>query len=80
MLAQAPQGSAFMQGDVTGFIAFDFVLRLIFAGVMDVTLVIHVFSVNAHDLTANPAGFRIPTHAIADFEPLAHSKPAQTEK
>jgi hypothetical protein len=36
------QGRSFMHRDVVRFIAFDFVLRLVFTGVMRVPLVIHV--------------------------------------
>jgi hypothetical protein len=73
-LAETPQRPAFMQSDVSGFIAFDFVLRLLFARVMDVAFIIHIFGVHAHDFAAHPAGFRIPTYMIADFKPLGHGK------
>ena len=36
------QGRSFVHRDVVRFIAFDFVLRLVFTGVMRVPLVIHV--------------------------------------
>jgi hypothetical protein len=36
-----------MQRDVSGLIALDFVLRLLFARVMDVAFVVHVFDVHA---------------------------------
>jgi Ku protein len=36
------QGRSFMHRDVVRFIAFDFVLRLVFTGVMRVPLVVHV--------------------------------------
>jgi hypothetical protein len=26
-----------------------------------------------HDTTADPAGFRVPTYVIADFESLSHN-------
>ena len=54
-LAQTPQRSTVMQSDVSGFIAFDFVLRLLFARVMDVAFIIHIFGVHAHDFAADPA-------------------------
>jgi hypothetical protein len=60
-----------MQGDMDRLFTFDFVLRLVFAGVVDVAFVIHVFGVHAHDFAAEPAGFRIPAHAIANLEALA---------
>jgi hypothetical protein len=74
-LTQTPQRLALMQSDVSGSIAFDFVLRLVFAGVMDITFVVHVFGVHPHDFAPDPAGFRIPTHTIADFEFLGHANP-----
>jgi hypothetical protein len=68
-----------MQGDVLGLIAFDLVLRVLFARVMGVAFVIDVFDVHAHDFAADPAGLRIPTDMIADFKPLSHDKrPWQT--
>jgi hypothetical protein len=73
-LAQTPQRSTVMQSDVSGFIAFDFVLRFLFARVMDITFVVHVCGVHPHDFAPDPAGFRIPTHMIADFESLGHDK------
>jgi hypothetical protein len=73
-LAETPQHPAFMQSDVSSFIAFDFVLRLLFARVMDVAFIIHIFGVHAHDFAADPAGLRIPTYMIADFKPLGHGK------
>jgi hypothetical protein len=63
-----------------GFFAFDFVLRLNFARVMDVAFVVHVFGVHTHDFAADPASFRIPAHAIANFEPLGHGAPLTIEK
>jgi len=45
-LVEAPQRSAFVQGNMSSLFAFDFVLRLVFARVMDVAFVIHVFGVN----------------------------------
>jgi hypothetical protein len=53
-------------------IAFDFVLRLLFARVMDVAFVVHVFDVHPHDFPPHPASFRVPTYMIADFKPLGH--------
>jgi hypothetical protein len=63
-----------MQRDVSGLIAFDFVLRLLFTRVMDIAFVVHVFGVHARDFAADPASFRIPTHVIANFELLGHGE------
>ena len=43
LYAELLQGRSFMHGDMVRFIAFDFILRLVFTGVMRVALVIHVF-------------------------------------
>jgi hypothetical protein len=63
-----------MQGDVCCFIAFDFVLRLVFARVMDVAFVIHVLGMHAHDPPSHPASFRVSAHVIANFELLGHGE------
>jgi hypothetical protein len=54
------------------FITLDFVLRLILARVMGVALVIHVFGVHSHNSAGDPAGFRIPTYVISNFEYSCH--------
>jgi hypothetical protein len=43
------KGAAFMGRDMIGLVAFDFVLRIIFRGVMDVTFVVEVSRVNGND-------------------------------
>jgi hypothetical protein len=78
-LVEVPQRSTFVQGNMSSLFAFDFVLRLIFARVMDVAFVIHVFCVHADDFAADPASFRTPTHPITNFEPLGHGKPLGIE-
>jgi hypothetical protein len=70
ILTEAPQRPAFVHGDVIRLVAFDFVLRIILARVMDITFVFDVLGVHPHDFASNPAGFRIPAHMGADFEPL----------
>ena len=59
---------------MSSLFAFDFVLRLAFARVMDVAFVIHVFGVHVHDFAADPASFRIPTHPI-----VSHGKSLRIE-
>jgi hypothetical protein len=61
-----------VHSDVIRLIAFDFVLWIILARVMDIAFVFHVFGVHPHDFAPDPAGFRIPAHMRADFEPLGH--------
>jgi hypothetical protein len=43
------KGAGFMGRDMIGLVAFDFVLGIIFRGVMDVTLVVEVSRVNGND-------------------------------
>jgi hypothetical protein len=69
-----------MQRDVSGLIALDFVLRLLFARVMDVAFVVHVFDVHAHDFAADPASLRVPTYVIANFELLSHGRTSHDEE
>jgi hypothetical protein len=71
-LTQSPQRPAFMQGDMRRFIAFNFVLRLIFARVMDIAFVVDVFGVHPHNFPPHPACFRIPAYVIVNFELLGH--------
>jgi hypothetical protein len=56
------------------FITLDFVLRLILARVMGVAFVIHVFGVHSHNSAGDPAGFRIPTYVISNFEYSCHGR------
>jgi hypothetical protein len=67
-----PQDRTFMHGDVIGLVAFDLVLRIILARMMDVTLVAHVARMYSHDPTADSASLRVPTYVITDFESLRH--------
>ena len=67
-----PQCFTFVQSDVIGLVAFDLVLRIILARVVDIAFVVHVARMHPHDMAADPAGFGIPTYVIADFEDLCH--------
>jgi hypothetical protein len=62
----APQCSTFVQRDVRRFIAFDFVLRIVLARVVDMAFVVHVFGVDLDDFAPHPPCFRIPADMIAD--------------
>ena len=64
-----------MHRNVIGLAALDFILRLILARVMSVPLVVKVLCMHFDDSAADMAGFRIPGHVIADFEPLRHHEP-----
>jgi hypothetical protein len=61
-----------MQGDVVCFVARDLVLRIICAGMVRIALVIHILGMHFHYRAADPAGFRVPAHVIANFECLVH--------
>jgi hypothetical protein len=66
--AELLQNRPFMHGDMLRLIAFNFVLWLIFGGMMDVPLVIHILRMDPDDPAADPPGLGIPAHVIAAFE------------
>ena len=61
-----------MHGDMLGFIAFDFILRLVRTGVMRVPLVIHVSRMDPDDPAADMPGLGIPRDVITGFEAFSH--------
>lgn len=66
------QCRGFVQCNMAGFVAFDLVLRLILAGMMDVAFVVHVARMGPDDAAADAAGFGVPGYVIACLEFLAH--------
>jgi hypothetical protein len=70
--ATMSQCLTFVQSDVIRLVAFDLILWIILARMMDVTFVGHVARMHPHDMAADPARFRVPTYVIADFESLCH--------
>jgi hypothetical protein len=66
------QRRAFVHRDVVGLVALDFILWILRAGVMRVSLVVGIFCMNLDDLAAYMAGFRVPRHVIANFEFRSH--------
>jgi hypothetical protein len=72
------QCMAFMHRDVFGLAALDFILRIIFARVVSVSLVINVLCMHFDDRAADMASLGVPRHLIAHFEPFRHHKPAIT--
>ena len=70
--ANMPQGFTFVQSDMIGLVAFDLVLRIILARMMDITFVGHVARMHPHDTATDSASFGIPTYMIVDFECLFH--------
>ena len=55
-----------------GLVALDFILGFGRAGVMDVTLVIHITGVDHDDRAADVSGFGIPREVIAHPEVVVH--------
>jgi hypothetical protein len=62
-----------MHGDMVRFVAFDFILRIVWAGVMRMPLVVNRLGVDFDNPAADTPGFRIPRNVIADFELLFQS-------
>lgn len=55
--------------DVSGLVASNFVLGVVFRGVMNVTLVVEVPGMDGDDCSRYATRLGIPAHVIADFEP-----------
>src|SRR6516162_4811014 len=72
LATQEPQHATLVQGNVIGFVAFDFVLGFVLAGVVDVSFVIHVLCVRLDDFPADPSGLRIPAHTVTHLESSRH--------
>src|SRR5581483_11536262 len=66
------QGRAFMHGDVIGLVAFDFILRLIPAGMTRMALVVGIFGMDLDNPAADVPGLGIPRDVIALFEAFCH--------
>jgi hypothetical protein len=58
--------------DMIGFVAFDFVLRIVFRSVMDMTFVIKVRGMDGDDRPCHTASFGIPAYVIAYRESPIH--------
>ena len=69
-----------MHGDVIGLIALDLELRLILTGMNYVPLEFNPGSDYLDDPTADAAGFRIPTHMIANLEASFHRRTCLFER
>jgi hypothetical protein len=66
------QRRTFVHRDVIGLVALDFILRIIRAGVMSVSLVIGVSCMDLDDPAADLTGFGVPRHVIANLEFRGH--------
>src|SRR5215469_11910542 len=64
--------AALVGRDMIGFVAFDFVLRIVFRSVMDMTFVIKVHGIDGDDGPCHAASFGIPAYMIAYLESLIH--------
>jgi len=58
-----------------GLLAFDFILRLVRAGVMRVSLIVHVARMDFDDPAADVPGLGIPGHMVANLKRFAMSVP-----
>ena len=61
-----------MGGDVIAFIAFYFVLRIVFRGVMYIAFIAKIFAVDGDNSARHPARFGTPAYMIANLELLSH--------
>ena len=61
-----------MHCDMISLVALDLILRIIFAGVVRVPLVVEIFRMHLDDLAADVPGLRVPGDVIADFETSWH--------
>src|SRR6266481_5684881 len=72
LATQEPQRAPLVQGDVSGLVAFDFVLGFVLAGVVDVSFVVHVLCMHLDEFPADPPGLRIPAYPVTHLESLRH--------
>ena len=68
------QCTAFVNRDMIGFVALDFVLRIVAGSVVRVALPVKIALVNFSDRPADVAGFRVPAYVIANLEMFTHAK------
>ena len=64
-----------MHRNVIGLTALDFILRIVLARVMGMSLVVDVFDMHFDDRAADMAGLRVPRYLITNFEALRHLEP-----
>jgi hypothetical protein len=61
-----------MHGDMVCLVTFDFIFRLVFAGMTRMSLIFRVVRMNSDNPAANMPSFRIPSNVIANFETFSH--------
>jgi len=62
-----------MGGDVIGFVAFDFILWVVFGGMVGIAFIIEIGSVDLDDCSGYFSGFGVPAYFIAWFELMFHN-------
>src|SRR5262249_33341822 len=73
------QDFAFVQGDMIRLVAFDLVLRIVVARMMDIAFVVHILGVHPDDAASAATSLRIPADVITALECLAHVTTANSE-
>ena len=71
-LIEVGERTALVRRDVIGLIALDFVLRLVWRGVMRVALVIEVRRVHRDDGSAHAPRLGVPPNVVTNRELLTH--------
>lgn len=66
------EGAALMGGDMVGLVAFDFVLGIVFRGVVSMVFVDKILGVDGDDGARHQARLGIPSYMIADLKRLPH--------
>lgn len=66
------EGAALMGGDMVGLVAFDFVLGIVFRGVVSMAFVVKILGVDGDDSARHQARLGIPSYMIADLKLLFH--------
>jgi hypothetical protein len=61
-----------MHSDMIRLVAFDFILRLIFSGMMSVALVIRILRMDPDNPATDVTGLGIPSDVITLFEMFSH--------
>src|SRR5207237_7011465 len=66
------KSTALMGGDMICLVAFYFILRILFRGVVHMTLVVEIFGVDGDNSPRHPTCLGIPAYMIANPKHLSH--------
>jgi hypothetical protein len=66
------KGTALVGGNMIGLVAFDFILGIVFRGVMHMTFVVKISGVDRDNNPRHSACLGIPAYMIANLERLSH--------